>query len=638
MNRHILAISLIAFISFALYANTLINGFVYDDEFTIVNNTLIKDLSNLDRLFYNNDYFARSAEKSYRPVVTFTYFIDYALYGLKPWGYHLTNILLHATNGVLLYAFLVLLFKQTPFNNPTASGLSLNNPTLPITLLFITHPALTEAVNAISFREDLLIFSFYIGTLIIYLLLRVETRSSILLYPLSCLLYFLALLSKEMALTLPLIVYFLDLIWYSSKNKSRIVPNRYITGYIAIATLYLYLRYHLFYNSIETEVIRWSLTERLLTIPLLISKYLLLLFVPVNLSADYAVSPIKSLSSPAFIISLSIVIFTFLIAFMTLKKERKKGISFGILFFVVTLIPVYNIIPLVNPFAERYIYIPSIGYSIVAWSTIGFLFKHNKRYALLTFFIILILFSITTLRRNSAWKDNLSLWSDTVKNAPKSSRAHSNLGNAYADKGKLGEAIEHFKTAISLNSRNVQAHNNLGSIYAEQGLSDEAIWHFNAALRLRPDNPETLNCLGDAYHKIGQLDRAVVYYETALKLKPDHVKAHNNLANASADQGRIDKAIRHYEIALRLNPDFVEAFNNLSIVYAAQGRFDEAQKAAITALKLKADFPDAHYNLGHIYLKKGLKEKARKEFEITLKLSPGFVEAKKALKFIPPLK
>lgn len=634
MKRHILALSLIAVISFSLYANTLKNGFVYDDEFTIVNNTLIKDLSHLDRLFYNNNYFARSAEKSYRPVVTFTYFIDYALYGLRPWGYHLTNIILHATNGVLLYAFLILLFKQAPFNNPAASGLSLNNPSLPITLLFITHPVLTEAVNAISYREDLLAFSFYMGVLIIYLLLRLETHSTLLLYPLSCLLYLLALLSKEMALTLPLIAYSLDLICSSSKNKNRIFPDRYIIGYICITFLYLYLYFHLFYNPIEKEAIRWTLSQRLLTIPWLISKYLLLLLAPVNLSADYVVSPIKSLSSPAFIISLSIVISMLIIAFMTLKKERKRSILPVALFFVITLIPVYNIIPLVNPFAERYIYLPAVGYSIVAWSTISFMSKYNKRYISIIFFIVLALYSIATLRRNTVWTDNLSLWSDTVKKVPKSSRAHSNLGNAYADKGKLGQAVEQYKTALSLNPRNVQAHNNLGSIYADQGLSDEAIGHYNTALRLRPDNPETLNCLGDVYHKIGQLDRAVWHYEAALKLKPDHVKAHNNLGNAYADKGQIDRAIQHYETALKLNPDFVEAYNNLSIAYADQGRLDESQKAAITALQLKPDYPDAHYNLAHIYLKKGLKEEARKEFEVTLKLSPGFVEAKKALESI----
>ena len=125
-----------------LYANTLNNGFVYDDDYTVVNNVFISDFHNLTELLQKN-YFPSSGEITYRPVVTLTYFIDYALYGLKPWGYHLTNVLLHAANGVLLYIFLTLLFSGEGAPLVTA-------------LLFLTHPVLTEAVNAISFREDLL--------------------------------------------------------------------------------------------------------------------------------------------------------------------------------------------------------------------------------------------------------------------------------------------------------------------------------------------------------------------------------------------------------------------------------------------------------------------------------------------------
>src|SRR3989337_4426990 len=115
--HHILSISLILLISIAIYSNTLKNGFVYDDEFTIVNNTLIKNFSNISKLF-TKEYFSTSGEMSYRPVVTLTYFLDYALYGIKPWGYHLTNLLLHAMNGVILYIFLTLLFKPSQSSIP----------------------------------------------------------------------------------------------------------------------------------------------------------------------------------------------------------------------------------------------------------------------------------------------------------------------------------------------------------------------------------------------------------------------------------------------------------------------------------------------------------------------------------------
>src|SRR3989338_2023301 len=249
--HHILSISLILLISIAIYSNTLKNGFVYDDEFTVVNNTLIKNFSNLSKLF-TKEYFTTSAEMSYRPVVTFTYFIDYALYGLKPWGYHLTNLILHAINGVILYIFLTLLITHH------SSLITL------ISLLFITHPVLTEAVNAISFREDLLCFLFFILALIPYIVHRslliahCSKFKAFCFQLLSLSFYLLALLSKEMAITFPLIIFLYEWIYGKKielspaflslqKGSPQTSPplqkgrvrvgyffNPYIIGYIAI--------------------------------------------------------------------------------------------------------------------------------------------------------------------------------------------------------------------------------------------------------------------------------------------------------------------------------------------------------------------------------------------------------------------
>lgn len=154
MKRHILPLLFIAFVSIALYANTLQNGFVYDDEFTVVENTGIKRLDNLPELIDPGEYFSLSGEVTYRPVVTITYFLDYYLYGLKPWGFHLTNLLLHALNGILLYIFLAL----SAINRTQDSRSFFNDPPFIISLLFSTHPVLTEAINGVSFREDLLCF------------------------------------------------------------------------------------------------------------------------------------------------------------------------------------------------------------------------------------------------------------------------------------------------------------------------------------------------------------------------------------------------------------------------------------------------------------------------------------------------
>lgn len=173
-SQHILTSLLIALLSISLYTNTLKNGFTYDDLGTIVNNLLIKDLNNLSALL-KNDYFTLFAELTYRPVATFSYFVDYFLYGHNPWGYHLTNILLHAVNGVFIYLFLTLLTNHSNAKDHEFGALRcLSTPSLIVPLLFLFNPALTEAVNAIAYREDLLAFLFYIATLNLYLFLRLH--------------------------------------------------------------------------------------------------------------------------------------------------------------------------------------------------------------------------------------------------------------------------------------------------------------------------------------------------------------------------------------------------------------------------------------------------------------------------------
>lgn len=247
MKRYGLPIFIILTLSLALYANTLQNGFVYDDKDTILDNVLIKDMSNLPKLF-TNEYFALSKEFSYRPVVTLTYFIDYRLFRLNSWGYHLTNILLHSLNCVILYILISFIF------NERVKSQKFNFPFL-ITFIFISHPILSEAVNAISYREDLLVFFFYILTLNIYLFIDLKRESGLLTlvaaYLLSCLTYSFALFSKEMAVTLPLIIFCYKWFYKGNKRESSILFDRCNAGYIVITLLYGYIRFFYFNNSFE---------------------------------------------------------------------------------------------------------------------------------------------------------------------------------------------------------------------------------------------------------------------------------------------------------------------------------------------------------------------------------------------------
>ena len=197
-STHLLNVLLITMLSTGIYANTLSNGFVYDD-ITVLGR--VKSGEDIYKLF-TREYFRISGEASYRPIVTITYFIDYKLFEFSTWGYHLTNIILHALNGILFYIFL--------YRASTIYGLFSENsfPILVTCLLFTAHPVLTEAVNVISYREDLLVFFFLFLSFNFYLLLHVTDSflKKFALYILSSICYILALFSKEMAATFPLLL------------------------------------------------------------------------------------------------------------------------------------------------------------------------------------------------------------------------------------------------------------------------------------------------------------------------------------------------------------------------------------------------------------------------------------------------
>lgn len=571
MKRHVLPILLIISISTALYSNTLNNGFVYDDALVIVNNAFIKDIHNLSGLLrFEKDYYSLSGEISYRPVVTFTYFIDHALFGLKQWGYHLTNLLLHVINSILLYTFLNLFFKSSRGNEHLHALKLHSTPSLLITLLFTTHPILTEAVNAISFREDLLVFTFYMAALNLYALrsnlVAISRSSSAFLYIASCLLYILALFSKEMAITLPLITCYYEWLYKERKNGT-IRPdifNPFVIGYVLITLVYLYLRheyfynpFYRFYNPMEGNVVIGGFIERTLTLPWILSNYLKLSLFPMSLSVDYVVQPIKSTSDVSFLISF-VTIFFILSAALIMAKGRRE-ITFGILFFIITLIPVYNIIPLDHPFAERYLYLPAAGFAITVGYSIYHLFTFGVRYKiqrgsiLILLFVILCVYSALVIKRNTVWMDEYSLWSDTVKKQP-SSLAHLNLGVVYQNHGLIGEATRQYKTAIRLDPKNALAHNNLGLAFLNTKKLDYAVSEFESAIRQKPDYAEAYNNLGAAHMKQRNYDEAIRAFKSASQLKPGYSKAHLNLGVCYYETGRFDEAIFQFRTVLEFDP------------------------------------------------------------------------------------
>lgn len=315
--------------------------------------------------------------------------------------------------------------------------------------------------------------------------------------------------------------------------------------------------------------------ERLLTAPTILLSYLKVILFPVALSADYSISPVSSIFAFPFIAAIISGITLFFLAF----KIKERGTLFGMIFFIVTLLPVYNIAPLANPFADRYLYLSMVGFTIVFGLFIcrlsEMLLYKRGHILLASLFLIAGIYSLITAKRVMIWRNDYTLWSDTVRRMPDSSRAHNNLGIAYYDGGRLDKAHDEFTTAVKLKPANSDAYANLGNIYLDQGKFETAISQIKAAINLNP-KPAYYSDLGMVYFKQGRFDHAALQFITALEVDTYNPKLHYNLANAYYKMGYSNEAIEQYENAIRLRPDFTEAHFNLGLANKKKLLKDEA--------------------------------------------------------------
>lgn len=270
-------IALIILVSSLLYLRTIGNNFVYDDKFTVVNNYLIRSWCKVPLLF-TSDYFTAAGELSYRPLITLSYFIDYSLWHLNPVGYHLTNLFLHSLNAVLLFFLLIRLLGVIGEIHKEArpvflrdSEASVSSPVVIKTfipfmasLVFCSHPLLAEAVNAISYREDLVAATFYFAAFHFYL--KAHQQRFALWYSVSLICYLMGLFSKEMTITFPVLIGIYDIL---SQGKTRLT-YKLVRNYVGYAlckyllysdTLYILTQPHRVLHPVSTKQFLGKLSD-----------------------------------------------------------------------------------------------------------------------------------------------------------------------------------------------------------------------------------------------------------------------------------------------------------------------------------------------------------------------------------------
>lgn len=587
-----LSIGIILLICCGVYANTLFNDFVYDDMDQVLGNHWIKSPRYIGDVFIKPVWAFRGIGQSnyYRPVMHLIYMLNYQVFGIKPWGFHLTNILFHAGASVLVLLIVSLLLKQTPLS---FSGIV---PSFIAALLFATHPIHTEVVAWVAAIPELSFSFFCLLALYLYMRGRADARN---LQLLSVASFLLALFSKETAIMLPVIVIVYDLCFWPEEDRMYYRLKRY-APYFLVAGFYLILRFNALGGL--TQVRRHaelSNYEYLINVFPLFGLYLQKLLVPLGLNAFHAFSPINSLSEVKGVLSVAAAAAFIGLTALALRKDRL--VFYGFVIVAVPLIPALYIPGLgENTFAERYLYLPSFGFAFLCALAMVRLRPLSKRASVAVgggLIALALAYSVGTVQRNYVWKDNLTLWTDTVKKSPTAAGPHRYFGEALLDKGLADRAIEQFFIALQSNPDSPGVHNNLAAAYTRKDQRQDAFRHVRIALALQPQLAEAHLNLGVLYDRDELHDKAIQEFRIAVQLNPNSPDANRTLGIAYGEGGMLEEAVKYLEAALQLNPDDAEAHNNTGVAYAKMGLMDKALEHFKAAVELDPSDPDYRKNV-----------------------------------------
>jgi len=633
-----------------LYLNTLRSDFVFDDLPLLVEHSKVRELSTPWRLFVGQP----SGRPTYRMVRTISYALDYAIGGMEPTVYHFSNILYHTITALLVFRLvrrLTVAWRAALFAS----------------LLFAAHPIQTEAVAYISGRRDLLSTLFYLVGLLSFVRYRDEPNRRHLLVARGA--FLLAVLSKEMAITLPFLWLAYDTFrglepspsapvsslarQVGAALKAAVLRSRALYGSMLAACAAMSV-YFLFVITISRQKAFYggSLATTLLTLARIVAHYVKLLLFPATLSADYSYNAFPVTNSWGDLRAWLAVFALGLILFGLLKlAAHAKMAAFGGLWFFLTLLPVSQIIPHHELMAEHYLYLPSIGIAIMAgvlldrWTE-----RSGRAHAVYAgFAVLLLLFSLRTIVRNRDWKDEFTLWKKTVQTAPDSGRAHLNLALFYLDTGKYALAEHEFNQTTRITPDDVHLLISMGLLKSYTWNLEEADRYFREAVRIGARTKRSLaavalNNLGAIALGRGGHQEAERYFQEASQMAPGLLKSWLNLAQLHMGQGRYEETETELQKVVQARPDLRLPHLMLAQIFLTRGLLDQAEREALKALhhapsrlprgaysligqdpvaKQQGGTAGAHGLLAQVYLARGQLNLADTEAKEALRLQPG---------------
>jgi len=669
-----------------IYSDTLHSPFHFDDIYYIERNPAIANISHIRAL-------AQTMPVPTRIVALLTFAMNYHFHGTEVFGYHLVNIAIHLINAFLVW-WLMMLIWESPVLTSIAATSQKQWMSSMAALLFVSHPIQTQAVTYITQRFTSLATMFYLLSICFYIKGRGKSKAPFW-FSVAAVSAVLGMLTKEIVLTLPLMVLIYEYFFFIPKRNrftklqscnperlSIILPSSICNSEekqyrkqepsanrikilwvvlfftLIIPALYSFNVQGIFSiqhssgshpGDILTVKTYWLTQFRVIT------TYIRLLLIPLgqNLLYDYPAS--YSLFEPA-----TLACFLFLSCLLVcalLLYDKHRMISFGMIWFFVTLSVESGVIVIKHVIFEHRVYLPSVGFFMAVSYGVHVLLRQRKKYIMIMFILIAV-FSLLTYQRNKVWSDDVLLWSDVVKKSPFLAKGHLNLAIAYDNSGQhyqaldsfdrviasgldnadtynsrgvcylnLGKsslALSDFDRAIELNPREPDFYNNRATIYQSQGEYQRALADFNVALNLKPMHADTLINRAATYGQMRQYDLAIEDLNRVMEIYPRHVQALVNRGNKYAKLKLYQRAIEDYTYAIQLNPGFAQAYQNRGNAYEMSGEYQLAISDYVKALGLEPGFWQVWYSRGNAYFKLRQYKEALRDFNRTIELNAQY--------------
>jgi tetratricopeptide (TPR) repeat protein len=595
---------------------------------------------------------------NWHPLTLISHMLDCELYGLAPWGHHLTNIILHAAAAVLLF---LALRRLTLSLWPSAF----------VAALFAIHPLRVESVAWVAERKDVLSGIFFAVTLLAYAGYARRQQFSLAWYSTVIILFALGLMCKPTLVTLPFVLLLLDY-WplgriqtkegrgqrsavsgsqganFTAGGRERLANRPREAGDSVLVKTEVSVGRSLVVEKIPLLILSAAscvitalaqreafaaiqglpLRERVANAAVSYFAYLSQTIYPTRLAVLYPypeghIPILQAVAAGLCLLILSTAVF--------LSRARYPYLLTGWFWFLGMLVPMIGLVQ-VGPqaHADRYTYLPGIGLCIMAtWGAMELRAKWGVRREMLGTAAVLMIAALTTRSyfQASCWQNGETLWTHTIKITSVNYIAHNNFANWLLQRGRLEEAIAESRSALAINADLEEAHITLGNCLLRKGDSDGAVREYRVVLQFRPEFAEVRCNLGSLLLQKGQVNDAIAQYEKVLEVSPNFAEAHYNLGNAFLQKQQVNEAITHYRKALEIKPDYAEAHNNLGIALAQKGELDLALSHFKKAIQIKPDYAQAYNDMGTAFIRKGQVDQAINCYEKAVQIKSDYVDA-----------